>query len=174
MFDQHPEISGFDNRNIRENEAQYTQSVYIPDSFGFAIWGYQKDMRLFENSSLATDYNCLELYKSWRPHWNNSRAVLLEKTPRHMLMTRFLQWYLTPERTIFLVILRHPLGTLRVLYEQRPGGGGPKSSFMEDCGARAIAHWLHIHDSLFEDLIYIRNSMLVHYERFALGDTLGM
>ena len=44
-----------------------------------------------------------------QPFWNMSKRVLVEKSPRHTIMTRFLQALATPEASRFLIIMRHPL-----------------------------------------------------------------
>ena len=59
----------------------------------------------------------------WRQYWHTEQRVLLEKSPRHALMTRLLQYYYGAERTSFLVLLRHPLATMRAIWGvARPRG----------------------------------------------------
>ena len=42
-----------------------------------------------------------------------------------------------------------------------------------NCGDEAIRHWLVVQDTMFADLKQIKNRVAFHYERFALGDSLG-
>ena len=42
-----------------------------------------------------------------------SRPVLMEKSPRHAMMTTYLQEIFGSDRTFFIVLLRHPLATIR-------------------------------------------------------------
>ena len=48
------------------------------------------------------------------------------------------------------------------------------SGFYSDCGERAIKHWLLIQEGMFADLQRLRNRVVIHYERFAMGDTQGL
>ena len=57
----------------------------------------------------STRVTWVKVYGEWRRYWNVSRSVLVEKSPRHMLMTRLLQHWFTPLRTHFLIVLRHPV-----------------------------------------------------------------
>ena len=91
---------------------QFMQKVYPPGEAEHTTWGYAKDMYLNESSVYATEANRIKLYAEWRRYWQPSKPVLVEKSPRHMLMTRLLQWYFTPERTRFVVVLRHPIATV--------------------------------------------------------------
>jgi hypothetical protein len=43
--------------------------------------------------------------------------VLMEKSPRHAMMTTYLQEIFGPDRTFFIVLLRHPLATIRQVCE---------------------------------------------------------
>ena len=43
-----------------------------------------------------------------------------------------------------------------------------------DCVEEALKHWLLVHDTLFDDLQYIKNALLVPYELLTLGDTKGL
>ena len=132
-------------------------------------WAWFDNMHLNETSEYATDNHRMRLYHEWRPHWNVSRPILMEKSPRHALMTRLLQHWFTPERSYFIVLLRHPLATLRLAWEDN----NTKLGIVLDCGDKAIQHWLHIVETLFSDLNHLRNVILVQFERLALGDTQG-
>ena len=83
-------------------------------------------------------------------------------------MTRLLQHWFHEDRTFFLVVLRHPFASIRFLWERVR-----RVKFCSDCGEKPLIHWLHIHDTLFEDLTHIKHRLAFHFERFALGDTQG-
>jgi hypothetical protein len=68
----------------------------------------------------------------------------------------------TPERSFFLVVLRHPLSTS---VEKRA---------YKDCGKEMVDLWLETKHILFEDLKHLKLSAVVHYEHLATGDTLGL
>ena len=125
-------------------------------------------MKQTEASEFATEYNRLKLYAEWRRYWDVSKPILVEKSPRHMLMTRLLQYYFTAERSFFIVVMRHPYGTVREIMN------GRYQMFYRDCGAEAIAHWLMIYETLFEDLQHIQHRVVMHLEKFVEGDTQGL
>ena len=106
-----------------------------------------------------------QLYAEWRRYWNTSKPILLEKSPRHMLMTRLLQYWFSAERSFFVVVLRHPLASIRHAWARSSQG---------DCGSYALRTWFLLHEILFDDLKLIKNSVVVHYERFALGNAEGI
>ena len=83
---------------------------------------------LANSEVLATEANRIKLYAEWRRYWQPSKPVLVEKSPRHMLMTRLLQWYFTPERTRFVVVLRHPIATVWEEYLHVSKSSWPASS----------------------------------------------
>jgi hypothetical protein len=88
--------------------------VYPPHhDAGYFDWAYQPDMHLTEASAYATTDHRDRLYADWRMHWNVSKPILLEKSPRHCVMMRLLQHWFTAERSAFIVLLRHPLATMR-------------------------------------------------------------
>jgi hypothetical protein len=55
----------------------------------------------------------------------------VEKTPNHMLMTRFLQQLFTPARTKFVVTIRHPMGCSHFKWKLVK----QLDNFRNDCGA---------------------------------------
>ena len=85
-------------------------------------------------------------------------------------MTRLLQHWFHEDHTFFIVVLRHPYATIRDLWVRTDMYPTP---FCNDCGESALKHWLYIHETLFNDLKHIKNRIVFHYERFALGDTQG-
>jgi hypothetical protein len=115
------------------------------------------------------DINGLELYAEWRRYWNVSKPVLLEKSPRHIAMTRLLQHWFTADRSKFVIVLRHPLGTMQDLWRNKDKG---RFTFY-DCGMRAMEHWLLLHEMMLEDIPYIKHRVVFHFERFIKGDSQG-
>ena len=49
------------------------------------------------------------MYAEWRRYWDVSKPILVEKSPRHIIMTRLLQHWFGADQTFFIVIMRHPL-----------------------------------------------------------------
>ena len=69
---------------------QQFQSVY-PYQTGDNNWAHNPNMRLDDSAPVATAACRDQLYAEWRPYWDVSKPVLVEKSPRHILMTRLLQ-----------------------------------------------------------------------------------
>jgi hypothetical protein len=74
------------------------------------------------------------------------------------ISARFLQAMLTPERSFFLVVLRHPFAAARHFH---------------GCGENDIKTWIESKELLLEDLKHLKMSAVVHYEHMSEGDTLG-
>lgn len=89
----------------------------------------------------------------------------MEKTPNHMLMTRFLQKLFTPERTHFVITLRHPLGATHFKWKLPQ----QLKAFQADCGLGLVKHWLAQMRILEEDLRHIDNVSIVMFEFFTKG-----
>ena len=129
---------GLDERHALTRAGQFVQSVYAAAKNGFA-WAYDKDMHLTETHGLANatvrlmvapshpipshpfpshpipsnisrhPVSSIQLYAEWRRYWDVSKPILVEKSPRHMMMTRLLQFWFRPEQSFFIVVLRHPV-----------------------------------------------------------------
>jgi hypothetical protein len=105
----HPEISGFTDTGVPEDEGQHLQTLFPvglafggPGRFGFDPRAYMD-----ESHPLATRDNAVRLSAEWAPHWDLGKAVLVEKTPLNLVRMRFLQ-ALFPQAG-FILILRHPI-----------------------------------------------------------------
>ncbi len=94
--------------------------------------------------------------------WNTSKPILVEKSPTHAMRMPFLQAMFHPERTFFLVVLRHPFATMRDRYQLDNG-----VKFL-DCGDYQLRHWLLIQHTMIGDLAALKTKVVVHYEQFAL------
>ena len=69
---------------------QFFQYVYPAAKNGFS-WGLDKHMRLTDLGPYANATCRDHVYAAWRQYWNITRPVLIEKSPRHILMTRLLE-----------------------------------------------------------------------------------
>ncbi len=105
----HPEVSGFSDTGVPEDEGQHLQTVYPaakvyggPGRFGFA-----PESHLTEESPLVSAESARTIIEEWSSHWDLSRPVLLEKSPPNLLKTRFLQALFPGSE--FVVVLRHPI-----------------------------------------------------------------
>ena len=159
------DVSGLEHTHRPEDEGSHIQTVY-PDTLelgGQYRYGFDPAAYLNESSPLINDTNRERLVSEWAPFWNLTKHVLEEKSPRHITMTRFLQAMFGAERSYFLVVLRHPLGTVHEHFLS--------SRQQHYCAGPIIEHWLTIHRHLLDDLPHLQNVVLMHYEEFVEGDT---
>lgn len=156
----HPQISGFRDTGVPEDEGQHLQSVYKPASrlggpgrFGFALESHRT-----ENSALAAAENRGRLFSQWCPHWDLSKTWLLEKTPQNLLQTRLLQCLFPSAR--FIVMQRHPVA---VSYATRRWSRTSLHSLFE--------HWLRCHEIFDDDRSHLDHVLVVRYEDFVAKPT---
>jgi Sulfotransferase family len=155
---EHPEISGFRDTGVPEDEGQHLQTVFPaakahggPGSFGFA-----EEAHLIEDSALVSSENRLRLFEEWSKYWDLTKPCLLEKSPPNLIRTRFLQAIFPSSH--FIVVTRHPIAVSLATSKWTP-------SSLESL----IAHWLHCH-RLFElDRPYLRNVQVIKYEDLIRG-----
>lgn len=142
------------------------QSVYAPSHRmgGWSVFSESPLAHTTETSPLVTDANRIKLYAEWRRFWNVSQGVLVEKSPIHTMKTRFLQAMFSPERSMFVVVMRHPFPAMRTEDLLR-------ARIKPAClGIDRFKRWLHIHQTLFEDLPHIRNYVVLHFEELIASD----
>ena len=163
----HPNISTHTNTTAPENEGAHLQSVYktTADLGDNGVFAHHVDAYMDENHALVTNENREKLFGEWARHWDNmSKPILVEKSPRHTMMTRYLQEMFGGERTSFLIVLRHPLGTAHRCWAY-------DTRCSSDCGAKYIEHWLKIHETLAADISHLRHAAVIQYEHFVDGDS---
>jgi hypothetical protein len=149
----HPDVSGFADTGVWEDEGQHLQSVYPtarahggPGRFAFA-----RDAHLTERSPLARPESRARLVADWSPHWDLTRAVLVEKSPPNVVRSRFLQ-DLFPDAT-FLMILRDPIATA---YATQKWTRTPLDAL--------VRHWLTAHEQMLADAARVPSLRIVRYE----------
>jgi hypothetical protein len=153
LLRQHPDISGFANTGVPEDEGQHLQTVFPPAlAFGGAgRFGFAREAHLTEHSPLVTPGNRERLLKEWSPYWDLDRQCLLEKSPPNLIRTRFLQAMFP--NSYFLTITRHPVAVALATRKWAPLS---LSSLIE--------HWLHCHGLFEHDRPHLRNALTVRYE----------
>jgi Sulfotransferase family len=155
----HPQVSGFSGTGVEEDEGQHLQSVYPPARAhgGPGRFALAPAAHLTEASPLLGPDTAARLLAQWRPHWDPSRPVLLEKSPPNLIMGRFLQAAF-PDAS-FVMVVRHPavvsLST-RKWARLRPLGA-------------LLDHWFCAHRLLEEDAAHLRRLLVVKYEHL-VGD----
>lgn len=158
---QHPDVSGFEQTGVKEDEGQHLQDVYPParQFGGPGRFARAPGAHLTEHSPLATADSARRLLAQWRPHWDLDRPVLVEKTPSNLISTRFLQ-ALVPSAT-FVMIVRHPV--VVSLSTRKWTHGVPLRRLFE--------HWFHAHTTLLADAAQIRRLHVLTYEDLVLDPT---
>ena len=156
LLAEHDEVSGFADTGVPADEGQHLQTVYPtaraiggPGRFGFA-----KGARLTENSPLATAASAERLLSEWGPHWDRTRAVLVEKSPPNLLRTRFLQALFPDAR--FLLIVRHPVAVSLATRK-----------WSQTSVPSLLRHWLVCHRAFAADRERLGRVHVVSYEHLA-------
>ncbi len=152
---EHPDISGFSDTGVPEDEGQHLQSVYpAGEAFGGpGRFGFDPASYLDETSPLVTAENRDRLFAEWAAHWDLSRPVLLEKSPPNLVRARFLQ-ALFPE-SWFVTMTRHPVAVS--LATQKWSRTGDVS---------LLRHWLRCHERYRADAPALKHHLEVRYEDF--------
>jgi hypothetical protein len=149
----HPQVSGFANTGVPEDEGQHLQTVF-PSALkygGPGHFGFSPEVRLTEESELITAENRARLWTEWSKYWDLGRPYLLEKSPPNLLRTRFLQAIFP--NSYFIVVTRHPIA---VSLATRKWARSSLSSLIE--------HWLHCHALFERDRPFLRKALVVKYE----------
>lgn len=151
----HPQISGFKDTGAIEDEGQWLQSVYPPAKVygGAGRFGFVKASFMDENSDLVSAENAQRLFDEWKPYWDMTQPVLLEKSPPNLVRSRFLQAMFP--HSCFIMMLRHPIA---VSCATAKWSNTSMYSLME--------HWLRCHERFDRDRKYLQNVIVVKYENF--------
>ncbi len=152
---EHPQISGFQNTGVPEDEGQFLQSVYPPAQIygGVGQFGFNQASFLDEKSELATPENSTQIFKDWSRYWDLKKPILLEKSPPNLVRTRFLQ-QLFPQAG-FIILLRHPIA---VSYATQKWSQTRLHSL--------IQHWLICYERFEADKPYLNRVLVLKYEDF--------
>jgi hypothetical protein len=152
----HPQISGFQNTGVSEDEGQHLQTV-LPRGGAFGgpgRFGHHPGSHMTEADPSARSETAADLFQQWQGHWDLSKAVLAEKSPPTLLRTRLFQALFPNSR--FLVIVRHPAA---VALASLKGVSGLSP-------AALIEHWLVCHEIFLADAAHLREVQVVKYEQF--------
>jgi hypothetical protein len=152
---QHPMVSGFKNTGVIEDEGQFLQTVLPREIIygGVGRFGFDPRAHMTEESEFNTVENSVKLLSEWRPHWDVSRPVLIEKTPSNLLRMRLLDRLVQPSS--FIVVTRHPLVvTLASL------------KWTEGNLFSLLSHWVHCYRLARSDAALLDRVVWVSYEAF--------
>jgi hypothetical protein len=150
----HPAISGFTNTRAGEDEGQHLQSVYPRTSTygGPGRFAFDERAHFTEHSSLVSPTAGVALFNDWRPYWDLSKPMLIEKSPPNLIRGRFLQTLFPAAKFIFIV--RHPVPVSHSTQKWWPG----------QSESELVLHWLVAHDVFLEDLPYLEHWAWLRYE----------
>ncbi|EGD72517.1 hypothetical protein PTSG_00538 [Salpingoeca rosetta] len=161
IIGEHEDATALKGTGKAANEGQHVQNVYKPahDLGGVISYAFNGEAYMDETDPRLTADNRLSLYNSWAKYWNTSKPYLVEKSPRHITMTRFLQEMFTRERTYFVIIMRHPFGAFDFVFRQYP----TQKSY--GCGYLELRQWLTLHENLMDDIKHLENVVVVQFEQ---------
>lgn len=153
----HPQVSGFSGTGVPEDEGQHLQRVYPVASAhgGPGTFAFSSAAHLTERSPLAHAGSRMQLDAAWNPHWDTDAAVLLEKSPPNLVMTRFLQ-ALYPGAA-FIMVCRHPGA---VAMATRKWAGRLRHVRVHDL----VRHWVTAYETFLADSADLERVLLVRYE----------
>ena len=153
LLREHPDISGFRDTGVPEDEGQHLQTVFPAAKVygGPGRFGFNPDAHLTEDSDLVTPENRQQLFKEWSRYWDLNKQCLLEKSPPSLIRTRFLQAIFP--NSYFIVIYRHPVAVSLATWKWTPTS---LESLME--------HWLHCHSFFETDRRRLRRVLAIKYE----------
>lgn len=149
----HPEVSGFKDTGVPEDEGQHLQSVYKPaSSFGGpGKFAFDSRSHMDESHPLATRDNARIIFRQWSRNFDLSCRYFVEKSPPNIVRTRFLQRLFPGSKFIFL--LRHPLA---VSYATR--------KWSETSIQSLIEHYLLAHEIMTKDIQSLGSVYILRYE----------
>ena len=106
---EHPQMSGFANTGVPEDEGQYLQSLFpIGRAFGGpGRFAFHPGASLDDLAATWTAEQTETLLREWGAYYDLSKPVLLEKSPPNLVRHGFLERLFPKAR--FLFILRHPV-----------------------------------------------------------------
>jgi hypothetical protein len=152
----HPNISGFNNTGVPEDEGQHLQSVYktAKEFGGPGRFAFNSESYMDENHLLATDKNAILLFEQWNKKLDTSKDYFIEKSPPNIVRTRFFQ-KLFPNSQ-FIIILRDPIA---VSYATQ--------KMCKNCNIDSlIEHYCVAYKRLFEDKNNLESVYILKYEDF--------
>jgi hypothetical protein len=150
---EHPDVSGFRDTGVPEDEGMPLQDVYPPASAhgGPGRFALRRESHLTESSELVSPANRQRLWSAWEPHWELGKAILLEKSPPNLIKARFLQAMFPGSRFIFVV--RHPIA---VAYATKKWSRTSLHSLFR--------HWIRAHALAASDAQRLESATFVRYE----------
>jgi hypothetical protein len=144
---------------VFEDEGELLQDVYpVASTYGgVGSFGFDPRAHRTETSNLLTAENVKRLRTSWHAHWDNTKAICVEKTPGNLIMTRFLQAAFP--NSYFIAIKRHPVPM---------SIAGQKWKVDMSSLHTTFEHWLHCHELFEKDKKYLKHVYELRYEDYVV------
>jgi Sulfotransferase family len=149
----HPQVSGFCDTGVPEDEGQHLQTVFPPAYAhgGPGRFGFDPRSHLTERSTLVTDAHRARLLAEWGSHWRPGAGLYVEKSPPNLVRTRFLQAMFP--RASFLVVVRHPAAV-----------AGATQKWSRTPSTSLVHHWVVCHATLRADAPLVERVRVIRYE----------
>jgi len=152
---EHPDITGFQNTGVPEDEGQHLQCVIKPARAygGPGKYIFNRNARMTEHHCLATEESAHAMMSQWKRHYGSDNKYYVEKSPPNLIRTRFLQKIFPNSK--FIVILRHPIAV--ALATQKWSRTSVKS---------LLDHTLLGYETFAHDRAWLDKSYVLRYEKF--------
>lgn len=153
VLQQSPEVSGFVDTGVPEDEGQHLQSVFRPAySYGGpGRFAFDPASQLTEASTSQPDRDRDTLLREWGAYYDTSRRLFIEKSPPNLVRARYLQ-RLFPGAS-FVFIVRHPIAVALAT-----------EKWAHTTHLELMLHWDVAHTLMLRDLAAIERKLVVRYE----------
>src|SRR5690625_5006763 len=158
----HPDFSGFRETGAKEDEGQHLQDTYAPAIRFGGPGRFARHARAHLTSADDPEGDQRRLLRSWQPHWDLSRPMLVEKSPPNLIMGRYLQGVFPGSALI--VIVRHPVVVALSTKEWAP----------RESLTRLVEHWFIAHDLLRAGAPHMPRLHLVPYAHLVAYPARGL
>lgn len=156
----HPQISGFQDTGVAEDEGQHLQTVLPRNVGGPGRFGRRPAAHMTETHPMASSEKAQALFAQWSPYWDLTKPYLVEKSPPTLLRTRLFQALFS--NASFVVIVRHPAAVALATFNALTSAGWAQDITVEDL----IEHWLICHERFEGDIAHLKRVSVVRYEDF--------
>ena len=168
LLDEHDQVSGLRDTSAKMDEGQYLQDVYPPTRSGMSRFALEPGAHLTEQSPLVSPQSAQLMLTAWAPYWDLSSHLLVEKTPRNLIMGRFLQ-ALFPGSAL-VVVVRHPVVVSLAMEKWNPLIS--RKGKLHVPLSTQLKNWTTAHRVLFDDMGHRDRVLVLRYEDL-LRDTTG-
>jgi hypothetical protein len=160
LFDEHEQISGLRETSVKMDEGQYLQDVYPPTRSGMSRFALEPGAHLTETSPLVSSQSAQRMLSAWAPYWDLDRRLLVEKTPRNLIMGRFLE-ALFPGSAL-IVVVRHPVVVSLAMEKWNPLI--TRRGKLHVPLTTQLKNWTTAHRQLFDDMGHRNRVLVLRYE----------